>query len=53
MKSFIIELKEKEDGDLYLELPPELLIEAGWLEGDSIEFTEKDDGSVSLKKIYT
>lgn len=37
-------------GDGILTFPPDLLIEAGWSEGDSIHWIDNSDGSWSLIK---
>jgi hypothetical protein len=37
-------------GDAILQFPPDLLEQAGWNEGDTLEWTDRGDGSWSLKK---
>jgi hypothetical protein len=50
-KSWTITLEEDtESGDLILPFPPDLLLEAGWVEGDTLEWTDLKDGSWSLAK---
>ena len=39
-----------DNGDAIVELPPELLEEMGWKEGDTLDISEKD-GKVIIKKI--
>jgi AbrB family looped-hinge helix DNA binding protein len=39
-----------DNGDAIIELPPELLEEMGWKEGDTLDISEKD-GRVIIKKI--
>jgi glycine betaine/choline ABC-type transport system substrate-binding protein len=37
-------------GDAILQFPPDLLEQAGWKEGDTLEWTDRGDGSWSLEK---
>lgn len=46
----VITHEDPETGDVILPLPPELLDQAGWKEGDQIEWIENNDGSWVLKK---
>lgn len=46
----VITQEDPETGDVILPLPPELLEQAGWKEGDQIEWIENNDGSWVLKK---
>lgn len=39
-----------DNGDAIVELPPELLEEMGWKEGDTLDISEKD-GKIIIKKI--
>ena len=41
---------QHEDGELYLELPMDLLSQMGWSEGDVLEWFDNEDGSFSLAK---
>jgi bifunctional DNA-binding transcriptional regulator/antitoxin component of YhaV-PrlF toxin-antitoxin module len=41
----------KNTDEYYFILPPGLLKELGWKEGDNIEWKLKKDGSISLKKV--
>jgi len=43
-------LQEDADGELILPLPPELLEQTGWVEGDTIIWNLQEDGSVFLSK---
>ena len=52
MKSWILTVKEFEDGDQYIEFPTEVLEEAGWEPGDTLKWTDRGDGSWSLAKIH-
>jgi hypothetical protein len=50
-KTFTITLEEDpETGDLILPLPQELLDDAGWAEGDVLNWEDNKDGSWSLTK---
>jgi len=42
--------EDPETGDAVIDLPPELLKEAGWQEGDSIVWKYLGNGSWSLSK---
>jgi AbrB family looped-hinge helix DNA binding protein len=51
MKTFTSKVVEMcDNGDAIVELPPELLEEMGWKEGDTLDISEKD-GRVIIKKI--
>jgi formylmethanofuran dehydrogenase subunit D len=39
-----------DNGDAIIELPPELLEEMGWKEGDTLDISE-ENGNVIIKKI--
>jgi bifunctional DNA-binding transcriptional regulator/antitoxin component of YhaV-PrlF toxin-antitoxin module len=43
--------QEDENGDLLLPLPPELLQQMGWKEGDTLDFSIDDKGRWIIKKI--
>lgn len=42
--------EDSETGDSILQFPPDLLEQAGWKEGDTLEWTDRGDGSWSLEK---
>ncbi len=51
MKSWTLIIEEDPDtGDGILTFPPDLLEEAGWKEGDTLEWIDKGDGSWQLLK---
>jgi bifunctional DNA-binding transcriptional regulator/antitoxin component of YhaV-PrlF toxin-antitoxin module len=51
MKTFTSKVVEIcDNGDAIIELPPELLEEMGWKEGDTLDISEKD-GRVIIKKL--
>ena len=43
--------EDPETGELLLPLPADFLIMKGWVEGDTLEWTDNNDGSWSLTKI--
>ena len=45
-----LELQETNDGELFFNIPNDVLERLGWEEGDDIKFIEKDDGFI-LKKV--
>jgi hypothetical protein len=51
-KNWTITVEEDpETGDIILPFPEDFLEEAGWVEGDTLEWTDNKDGSWSLQKI--
>ena len=55
MKSWTLNVEEANDdsGDAILTFPPELLEQAGWKEGDTLNWIDQKDGSWLLKKVDT
>jgi hypothetical protein len=54
LKSWTVNIEEDpETGDYILCFPPELLEQAGWKEGDNINWIDQKDGSWLLKKVDT
>ena len=50
MKTFTSKVLEIcDNGDAIVELPPELLEEMGWKEGDTLDITE-ENGNIIIKK---
>ena len=49
-KSWVLEVQEDEQGEKLIELPEDLLAEAGWKEGDVLVWSDNKDGSWSLNK---
>jgi bifunctional DNA-binding transcriptional regulator/antitoxin component of YhaV-PrlF toxin-antitoxin module len=45
-----LKLKETEDGELFFNIPDDVLERLGWEEGDEIKFVEQDGGFL-LKKV--
>jgi len=52
MKTTQLEVKENIDGELYFDLPDDLLNRLGWSEGDDIKFVEQDGGFLIKKVKY-
>jgi bifunctional DNA-binding transcriptional regulator/antitoxin component of YhaV-PrlF toxin-antitoxin module len=52
MTQWTITLEEDpETGEIILPLPEDLLEQAGWKEGDTLEWKDNGDGSYILEKI--
>lgn len=52
MKSWTLTVEEDSDtGDAILTFPPELLEQAGWKEGDTINWIDLKNGSWRLEKV--
>ena len=49
-KSWTLDVKENEDGEKYIELTDEILELSNFKIGDNLEWTDRGDGSWSLKK---
>jgi hypothetical protein len=43
--------EDPKTGDMLIPLPPQLLTELGWKEGDNIDFQIDENGKVIIKKI--
>ena len=52
MTQWTVTIEEADDnsGDLVLPLPQDLLDLQGWIEGDTLEWTDNKDGSWSIQK---
>jgi bifunctional DNA-binding transcriptional regulator/antitoxin component of YhaV-PrlF toxin-antitoxin module len=49
----VITQEDPETGDLIVPIPPALLKQMGWNEGDTIEFAKDDQGRYVLTKTNT
>jgi bifunctional DNA-binding transcriptional regulator/antitoxin component of YhaV-PrlF toxin-antitoxin module len=47
---WILDVQQDENGDAFIEFPPDVLEGTGWKEGDDIEWIDNGDGSWTLKK---
>jgi hypothetical protein len=48
----VITQEDPETGDLMIPMPPELLRQMGWKEGDELDFSIDEKGKVIVKKIF-
>lgn len=46
----VITQEDPETGDMLLPIPPQLLEDLGWKEGDELDFDIRKDGTIILKK---
>jgi bifunctional DNA-binding transcriptional regulator/antitoxin component of YhaV-PrlF toxin-antitoxin module len=49
MTSYIIEVQEDQDGELFIEFPEDIIEELGWQEGDVLSWNLKGEGIVLSK----
>jgi len=47
----VITQEDPETGDVLIPIPPNLLKELGWKEGDDVDFSIDDKGRIILKKL--
>jgi len=47
-----LKLKETDDGELFFNIPDDILERLGWEEGDEIKFVEQDGGFLLTKVKY-
>jgi len=47
---FVVDVKEDENGEQYIELTEEMLEKIGWKVGDELVYTETEDGKIMLTK---
>lgn len=50
MKTYTTKLFPDEDGELLMEIPPEVIQELGWGLGDLLEWIDNKDGTFTLRK---
>ena len=48
---FEVVTNQTKSGDVVMPIPPDLLKQLGWKEGDSLEFCANQDGGFILRKI--
>jgi len=51
MNKYEVQIKETADGELYFNIPDELMSDLGWEEGDEVKFIEKEKGQIQIKKV--
>ena len=49
MNKHKLSIQEDEDGELFFEIPPQILAQLNWQEGDNIEFIEHSEGLMLRK----
>lgn len=47
----VITQEDPETGDMLIPIPPQLLKELGWKEGDDVDFSIDEKGRIILKKL--
>ena len=47
----VITQEDPETGDMLIPIPPHLLRELGWKEGDDVDFSIDEKGRIILKKL--
>ena len=47
----VITQEDPETGDILVPIPPQLLAELGWKEGDDVDFSIDEKGRIIVKKI--
>ena len=47
----VITQEDPDSGDMLIPIPPNLLKQLGWKEGDDIDFSIDDKGRIILKKL--
>ena len=47
----VITQEDPESGDMLIPIPPQLLAELGWKEGDDVDFSIDEKGRIIVKKI--
>ena len=52
MNKYKLSVKEDINGELFFEIPPQILAQLNWQEGDDIEFIEHPEG-LMLRKYET
>ena len=50
-KSIQVEIQETSDGELFFQIPPALLEDLGWEEGDEVKFIDNKNGTFKIKKV--
>ena len=48
-----LEIQETPEGELFIEFPDDVINAVGWVEGDTINWDAKEDGSYLLTKVET
>lgn len=51
MSKYEVEIQETKEGELYFQIPEELIDKLGWKEGDELKFIEKGNRLIQIKKM--
>ena len=51
MMQYTIPVSEDENGDMIITFPDELMEQMNWQIGDSLEWSDNEDGTWSLRKL--
>ena len=51
MMQYTIPVSKDEDGDMIITFPDELMEQMDWQIGDSLEWSDNEDGTWSLRKL--
>lgn len=51
MEKIVLTVEEGVDGELYIRLPDEVLEELGWSIDDTLEWSENDNNTFTLRKV--
>jgi bifunctional DNA-binding transcriptional regulator/antitoxin component of YhaV-PrlF toxin-antitoxin module len=50
MKRFVVPVEEDDSGELYFNIPEEVLEDLGWNVGDILEYSDEGDGTLLLTR---
>lgn len=51
MKEYIVELKQNELNEFFLEIPEEILIDLDWFDKTNLKMEIENDGSLTIRKM--
>ena len=51
MSGIQVEIQETSDGELFFQIPPSLLEDLGWQEGDEVKFIDRGNRLIVIKKV--
>ena len=52
-KTFTLDVQHTDDGEAYIQFPEDTMAGLGWKEGDTVVWTDNEDGSYTLTKKET
>ena len=50
-KRYEVITQEDENGDLLIPIPPQVLQQLGWKEGDELQISQEDNGTIIFSKV--